>query len=109
MKKFKELATKKEAEKMFPEVVSMIDKLAKNNIIHNNNFKFNISNRAAKNVFLSGNLGTWEKIVCEMKVLFTIAYIQYTIGLQLYLLKRYIDKVTESGFQAIKVSGDVEK
>ena len=44
-----------------------------------------------------------------MKVLFTIAYIQYTIGLQLYLLKRYIDKVTESGFQAIKVSGDVAK
>ena len=44
-----------------------------------------------------------------MKVLFTIAYIQYTIGLQLYLLKRYFDKVTKSGFQAIKVSGDVEK
>ena len=44
-----------------------------------------------------------------MKVLFTIAYIQYTIGLQLYLLKRSIDKVTESGFGAIKVSGDVEK
>ena len=56
----------------------------------------------------------WEpgkrgKIVCDMKVLFTIAYIQYTIGLQLYLLKRYIDKVTESGFQAIKVTGDAEK
>ena len=44
-----------------------------------------------------------------MKLLFTIAYIQYTIGLQLYLLQRSIDKVTESGFQAIKVSGDVEK
>ena len=56
-------------------------------------------------------LGTWEtgNIVCEMKVLFTIAHIQYTIGLQLYLLKRYIDKVTESGFQATKVSGDVAK
>ena len=42
-------------------------------------------------------------------ILFTIAYIQYKIGLQLYLLKRHIDKVTESGFQAIKVSVDVEK
>ena len=56
-------------------------------------------------------LGTWEtgKIVCEIEVLFTIAYIQYIIGLELYLLKRYIDKVTESGFQAIKFSCDVEK
>ena len=68
-----------------------------------------ITVRAAKNIFLSGNLGNGEKIVCEMKVLFTIAYIQYTIGLQLYLSKRYIDKVTESGFGAIKVSGDVDK
>ena len=64
--------------------------------------------RAAKHIFLSGNLGNGEKIVCEMKVLFTIACMQYTIGLQLYLLKRSIDKVTESGFQAIKGSGDVE-
>ena len=54
-------------------------------------------------------LGNREKIACEMKVLFTIAYIQYTIGLQLYLLKMFIDKATESGFQAIKVPGDVEK
>ena len=67
------------------------------------------TSRAAKDIFLSGNLGNGEKIVCEMKVLFTIAYIQYTIGLQLYLLKRSIDKVTESDLQAIKVSGDVEK
>ena len=44
-----------------------------------------------------------------MKVLFTISYIQYTIGLQLYLLKRYIDNATESGFQVLKVSGDVEE
>ena len=44
-----------------------------------------------------------------MKVLFTVGYIQYTIGLQFYLFKRYIDKVTESDFQHIKVSGDVEK
>ena len=65
--------------------------------------------RAATNIFLSGNLERGGKIVCEMKVLFKIAYIQYTIGLQLYLLKWSIDKVTESGFQAIKVSCDVEK
>ena len=54
-------------------------------------------------------LGNGEKIVCKMKVLFTIAHIHYTIGLQLCLLKRYIDKVTGSGFQAVRVSGDVEK
>ena len=42
---------------------------------------------AANNILLSGNLANGEKIVCEMKVLFAIAYIQYTIGLQLYLLK----------------------
>ena len=64
---------------------------------------------AAKKNFLSANLGNGEEIVCEMNVLFTIDRIQYRIGLQLYLLKQYIDKVTESGFQAIKVSGDVEK
>ena len=63
--------------------------------------------RAIKNIFLSGKRG--KIYVCEMKVLFTIAYMQYKIGLQLYLLKRYIYKVTESGFQAINVSGDVEK
>jgi len=33
---FKALEKKKEAEKQFPLVVSMIDKLAKNNIIHGN-------------------------------------------------------------------------
>ena len=65
--------------------------------------------RAAKTNFLSETLGNGETFVCEMKVLFTIGYIQYAIGLQLYLLKRSIYKVTESGFQAIKVSGDVEK
>jgi len=36
IKKIKELTDKKEAEKMFPEVTSMIDKLAKKNIIHDN-------------------------------------------------------------------------
>ena len=64
------------------------------------------NSRAAK---IFSFLGNGEKIVCEMKVSFTIADIQCTIGLQLYLLKRSIDKVTESGFQAINVSGDVEK
>ena len=44
-----------------------------------------------------------------MRVLFTISYVQYTIGLQLDLLERSIDKVSETVFQAIKVSGDVEK
>ena len=36
IKKLRELTTKKDAEKMFPEVVSMIDRLAKNNVIHDN-------------------------------------------------------------------------
>ena len=36
MKKLKETTKKKEAEKLFPEVVSMLDKLAKNNVIHAN-------------------------------------------------------------------------
>lgn len=50
MKKFKELTTKQEAEKMFPEVVSMIDRLAKKNIIHNNkasNLKSNLAKHVA--------------------------------------------------------------
>lgn len=36
IKKLRDLSNKKEAEKMFPSVVSMIDKLAKRNIIHDN-------------------------------------------------------------------------
>ncbi|MGA9270171.1 MAG: 30S ribosomal protein S20 [Lutimonas sp.] len=36
IKKLKSLEVKKEAEEMFPSVVSMIDKLAKRNVIHNN-------------------------------------------------------------------------
>jgi small subunit ribosomal protein S20 len=36
IKKLRELTDKKEAEKMFPDVVSMVDKLAKKNIIHAN-------------------------------------------------------------------------
>lgn len=49
MKKFKELSTKQEAEKMYPEVVSMIDKLAKNNIIHDNKAS-NLKSNMAKHV-----------------------------------------------------------
>ena len=36
IKKLRDLESKKEAETMFPDVVSMIDKLAKKNIIHAN-------------------------------------------------------------------------
>ena len=36
VKKLRELSDKKEAEKLYPTVVSMIDKLAKKNIIHTN-------------------------------------------------------------------------
>ena len=36
IKKLRELTDKKEAEKMFPDVVSMLDKLAKTNVIHAN-------------------------------------------------------------------------
>ncbi len=46
MKRFQELTDKKEAEKMYPDVTSMIDKLAKKNIIHDNkaaNLKSNMA------------------------------------------------------------------
>jgi len=36
MKKLREMSDKKEAEKLLPEVTSMLDKLAKKNIIHAN-------------------------------------------------------------------------
>ena len=36
MKKLRETTNKKEAKKLLPEVTSMLDKLAKNNIIHAN-------------------------------------------------------------------------
>ena len=36
IKSLRELTNKKKAEKAFPSVASMIDKLAKRNIIHNN-------------------------------------------------------------------------
>ena len=43
-----------------------------------------VNRRAANNIFLSGNLRDEEQIVCEMKVLLTIAYIQYTILYTIY-------------------------
>ncbi len=46
---FKALEKKKEAEKKFPLVVSMIDKLAKNNIIHNNKAA-NLKSKLTKHV-----------------------------------------------------------
>lgn len=50
IKKIRETADKSEAEKLFPSVASMIDKLAKKNIIHNNkaaNLKSSIAKRIA--------------------------------------------------------------
>ena len=50
MKKFFEITKKKEAEKELPSLTSMIDKLAKNNIIHDNkaaNLKANFSKHAS--------------------------------------------------------------
>ena len=50
MKKFFEITKKKEAEKELPLLVSMIDKLAKNNIIHDNkaaNLKANFAKHAS--------------------------------------------------------------
>ena len=49
MKKLKELTAKKEAEEMLPEVVSMIDKLAKRNIIHDNKAS-NLKSKLTKHV-----------------------------------------------------------
>ena len=46
MKKFVETSDKKEADKLFSGVISMIDKLAKKNVIHNNkaaNLKSNMN------------------------------------------------------------------
>jgi small subunit ribosomal protein S20 len=49
MKKFQELSDKAEAEKMFPSLISMIDKLAKKNIIHSNKAS-NLKSNMAKHV-----------------------------------------------------------
>ncbi len=50
IKKLRELTKKKDAETLFPSVVSMIDRLAKNNIIHANkaaNLKSGLSKHVA--------------------------------------------------------------
>ena len=50
IKKLRELTDKKEAEKMFPTVVSMLDRLAKKNVIHANkaaNLKSGLANHIA--------------------------------------------------------------
>ncbi|MFD0963343.1 30S ribosomal protein S20 [Pseudofulvibacter geojedonensis] len=50
MKKLRALTDKKEAETLFPSVASMLDKLAKNNIIHKNkaaNLKSNLAKHVA--------------------------------------------------------------
>jgi len=49
IKKLRELTDKKEAEKMFPTVVSMLDKLAKKNVIHANKAA-NLKSGLAKHV-----------------------------------------------------------
>ena len=49
MKKLQETTDAKEAQKLFPEVVSMLDKLAKNNVIHANKAA-NLKSSLAKHV-----------------------------------------------------------
>ncbi|WP_370478450.1 30S ribosomal protein S20 [Tamlana flava] len=49
IKKLRELTDKKEAEELFPAVVSMLDKLAKKNIIHANKAS-NLKSGLAKHV-----------------------------------------------------------
>ncbi|MDC7996075.1 30S ribosomal protein S20 [Altibacter sp. HG106] len=49
VKKLKETTQKKEAEKLLPEVISMVDKLAKKNIIHDNKAA-NLKSQLAKHV-----------------------------------------------------------
>ena len=49
IKKLRELTDKKEAEKMFPSIVSMLDRLAKKNIIHANKAA-NVKSGLAKHI-----------------------------------------------------------
>ena len=49
IKKLKEMTKKKDAEKFYPSVVSMLDKLAKNNVIHANKAA-NLKSGLAKHV-----------------------------------------------------------
>lgn len=51
MKKLRDTTKKADAEKLFPEVVAMLDKLAKNNVIHANkaaNLKSGLAKHIAK-------------------------------------------------------------
>lgn len=49
IKKLRDLTTKKDAEALFPAVASMIDKLAKRNIIHDNKAA-NLKSKLSKHV-----------------------------------------------------------
>ncbi len=49
IKKLKLMTAKSEAEQLFPSVVSMIDKLAKKNIIHNNKAA-NLKSKLSKHI-----------------------------------------------------------
>ena len=49
IKRLRELTDKKEAEKMFPSVISMLDRLAKKNVIHANKAA-NLKSGLAKHV-----------------------------------------------------------
>ena len=49
IKKLKDLKSKKAAEKLFPTVASMLDKLVKNNIIHENK-SANIKSKLSKHI-----------------------------------------------------------
>jgi small subunit ribosomal protein S20 len=49
IKKLRELTSKKEATKFFPTVVSMLDKLVKNNIIHANK-SANLKSKLSKTI-----------------------------------------------------------
>ncbi len=49
IKKLRDITVKKDAEKMFPEVASMIDRLAKTNVIHDNKAA-NIKSGLAKHI-----------------------------------------------------------
>ena len=49
IKKLRDLTSKKEAEALYPAVISMIDKLAKRNVIHNNKAS-NLKSKLTKHV-----------------------------------------------------------
>ena len=49
IKKLKELKSKKAAEKLFPSVVSLLDKLVKNNVIHSNKSS-NLKSKLTKHI-----------------------------------------------------------